>query len=195
MKWTLHTYVCLEYYTRLYIIHKFEVYVHILYNILYDIKYMITYQVFCMMVLIMYLCSTIFKVQTPSLKFSQIVFAPFQNFFSYFRNVNFCHQTTLQSYTVHIWTWIDLKIWCNDKNYVYYHFSKFQLIWLHEMRDPTIFFKPLQIETQTQNDLQFLLKNSKPLEIMGDILNICLSHLLKILALLMMITKSCHFQN
>jgi len=63
------------------------------------------------------------------------------------------------------------------------------------MRDPTIFFKPLQIETQTQNDLQFLLKNSKPLEIMGDILNICLSHLLKILALLMMITKSCHFQN
>ncbi len=125
MKWTLHTYVCFEYYTRLYIIHKFEVYVHILYNILYGIKYMITYQVFCMMVLIMYLCSTIFKVQTPSLKFSQIVFAPFQNFFSYFRNVNFCHQTTLQSYTVHIWTWIDLKIWCKSKNYVCYHFQNF----------------------------------------------------------------------
>jgi hypothetical protein len=63
------------------------------------------------------------------------------------------------------------------------------------MKDPTTFFKPPQIETQTQNDLQLLLKNSKPLEILEDILNICLSHLLKILALLMMITKSCHFQK
>jgi hypothetical protein len=39
-------YVCLEYYMKFYIIHKFYVYVRISYNILYGIKYMITYQTF-----------------------------------------------------------------------------------------------------------------------------------------------------
>jgi hypothetical protein len=50
-------YVCLEYYTNFYTIHRFDVYVFILYNILYNIKYMITYQTF-VKVLIMYLCFT-----------------------------------------------------------------------------------------------------------------------------------------
>jgi hypothetical protein len=45
-RWTLHTYICLEYYMRFYIIHRFEIYVRISYNILYGIKYMITYQIF-----------------------------------------------------------------------------------------------------------------------------------------------------
>jgi hypothetical protein len=36
-------YVCLEYYTKFHIIHRFDVYVRILYNILCNIKYMITY--------------------------------------------------------------------------------------------------------------------------------------------------------
>jgi hypothetical protein len=39
-------YVCLEYYMKFYIIHRFDIYVHIPYNILYGIKYMITYQNF-----------------------------------------------------------------------------------------------------------------------------------------------------
>jgi hypothetical protein len=39
-------YVCLKYYTKFCNIHKFEVYVRILYNILYDIKYIITCQTF-----------------------------------------------------------------------------------------------------------------------------------------------------
>jgi hypothetical protein len=39
-------YVCLEYYMRLYIMHRFEIYVRIMYNILYGIKHMITYQIF-----------------------------------------------------------------------------------------------------------------------------------------------------
>jgi hypothetical protein len=40
------TYICLEYYMRFYIIHRFEIYVRISYNILYGIKYMSTYQIF-----------------------------------------------------------------------------------------------------------------------------------------------------
>jgi len=35
-------YVCLEYYMKFYIIHRFDVYVRNLCNILYGIKYMIT---------------------------------------------------------------------------------------------------------------------------------------------------------
>jgi hypothetical protein len=39
-------YVCLEYYTKFYTIHRFDVYVRISCNILYDIKYMIIHQTF-----------------------------------------------------------------------------------------------------------------------------------------------------
>jgi hypothetical protein len=39
-------YVCLEYYTKLYTIHGFYIYVRISYNISYGIKYMITYHTF-----------------------------------------------------------------------------------------------------------------------------------------------------
>jgi len=39
-------YVCLEYYTKLYTIHRFYIYVRISYNISYGIKYMITYNIF-----------------------------------------------------------------------------------------------------------------------------------------------------
>jgi len=39
-------YVCLEYYTKFYIIHRFYVYVRISYNIFYGTKYMITYHTF-----------------------------------------------------------------------------------------------------------------------------------------------------
>jgi hypothetical protein len=39
-------YVCLEYYTKNYIIHKVYVYECISYNISYGIKYMITYHTF-----------------------------------------------------------------------------------------------------------------------------------------------------
>jgi hypothetical protein len=60
-------YVCFEYYTKFYTIHRFYVYVRISYNILYGIKYMITYQ-FRMKVLIMYLRFPIFKLLSSSPK-------------------------------------------------------------------------------------------------------------------------------
>jgi hypothetical protein len=72
---------------------------------------------------------------------------------------------TLQSYTTHIWTWIDLKFWCNIINFVCYHLLKFQFIWLYKMKDLATSLKPPQIVIQTQNDLQLYLNNSKPLEI------------------------------
>jgi hypothetical protein len=102
--------------------------------------------------------------------------------------------TTLESYTTHIWTHIDLKFWCNMKNYVYYHLWKFQLIWLHKMKNLVTFLKPPQTRSWKQNDLQLLLNNSKPLDISRDTLNIILPHLFKISALLMMIKKIYHFQ-
>jgi hypothetical protein len=63
------------------------------------------------------------------------------------------------------------------------------------MSDLATFLKPPQVGTRTQNDLQLPLNNSKPLEILRDTLNMRLSHLLKLLALLMMITKNYHFEN
>jgi hypothetical protein len=135
----------------------------------------------------MYLCFTIFKVQTPSLKFSQIIFASLQNLFLYLLDV------ILQSYITHIWTQIDLKFWCNMKNYIYYHLSKFQFIWLHEMKDLVTFLKPLQLRPKhkmtynsfstTPNTLKIWEKN----EI--HVFHICS----KFWPLLMMITNSYHF--
>jgi hypothetical protein len=69
-------YVCLEYYTKFYTIHRFYVYVCISYNILYGIKYMITYQTSYEVL------DNVFalpNLQTP-FKFSQVVFAPLQKF-------------------------------------------------------------------------------------------------------------------
>ncbi len=58
-------YVCFEYYTKLYTIHRFYVYVRISYNILYGIKYDYIPN-FCMKVLIMYLHFPIFKLLPSS---------------------------------------------------------------------------------------------------------------------------------
>jgi len=134
------------------------------------------------------------NLQSPNFfpKFSQTVFVPLQNLFWYLK-CKFLSPTTLQSYTTHIWTWIDLKFWCNMKSYVYYHLSQFQFIWFHKMKNLVIFLKPCQTGTQTQNDLQFLLNNSKPLYILRNKLNICLPHLFKISSLLMMIRKTYQF--
>jgi hypothetical protein len=63
------------------------------------------------------------------------------------------------------------------------------------MKDLATFLKSLQVETRTQNHLQLPLNSSKHLEILRDTLNMRLSHLLKLLALLMMITKSYHFEK
>jgi hypothetical protein len=41
-------------------------------------------------------------------------------------------------------TWIDLKFWCNMKNYIYYDIENIQLIWLHKMKDLAIFLKHLK---------------------------------------------------
>jgi hypothetical protein len=63
------------------------------------------------------------------------------------------------------------------------------------MRDLTTSLISPQIGTWTQNDLQLALSNSKLLEILGNKWDICLLYLFKISALLMMTTKSYHFQN
>jgi len=63
------------------------------------------------------------------------------------------------------------------------------------MKDLAIFLKPAQIGTRTQNDLQLPFNNSKLLEFFRDTLNMCPPHLLKLLTLLMMITKSYHFKK
>jgi hypothetical protein len=67
-------YVCLEYYMKFYIVHTFDVYVHILYNILYGIEYMTTYEGFDNVFALQ-------NLQTFFFEFSQIVFAPLQNLF------------------------------------------------------------------------------------------------------------------
>jgi hypothetical protein len=85
-------YVCFEYYTSFYIIHKFEVYVCTFCIIFCMILSTWLHTKFLFEGLDMYLCSTIFKVQTPSFKFSQIVLAPLQNLFSYLFDVNSCYQ-------------------------------------------------------------------------------------------------------
>ncbi len=63
------------------------------------------------------------------------------------------------------------------------------------MRDLATSLRSPQIGTSTQNDLQLALIDSKLLEILGSTLDICLLYLLKISALLMMTTKSYHFQK
>jgi hypothetical protein len=63
------------------------------------------------------------------------------------------------------------------------------------MKDLATSLKSPQIGTQTQNDLEFAPNNSKLLEILGNTLNICVLYVIKISALLMMTTKSFHFQK
>jgi hypothetical protein len=50
----------------------------------------------------MFLCSTIFKVQIPSLKFFQMVFIPIQKFILIFFQCKFLSTTILQNYSTHI---------------------------------------------------------------------------------------------
>ncbi len=107
------------------------------------------------------------NLQTPSFKFSQVVFAPLQNFALMSSQKQTSVIATLQSYIAHIWPWIDLKFWWN-MNYVYYLLSKFQLIYLHKVKDLATSLKSPQTRTWTQNDLQLALSNSKILEILGD---------------------------
>jgi len=127
-------YVCLEYYTKFYTIHRFYIYVRISYNILYGIKYMITYQNF---VWRSWWCFCTSK-SSNSFKFSQIVFGPLQNLFWCLLNVNFCHQqlckATLLTYDLgSIWnfgeTW---KVMFNTifQNFESFNFRKWEILLL-----------------------------------------------------------------
>jgi len=62
------------------------------------------------------------------------------------------------------------------------------------MKDLATSLKSPQTGTWTQNDLQFALSNSKLLEILGDTLDMS-SISSQISALLMVTTKSYHFQK
>jgi hypothetical protein len=124
-------YVCLEYYMRFYIIHKFEVYVctfHIIFCMVLNTR---LHTKFFFEGLDVYLCSTIFKVQTPSFKFSQIVLAPLQNLFWYLLDVNLCHQqlckVTLLIYELEsIWNFG--KTWKTMFNITIQNFNSFDFI-------------------------------------------------------------------
>jgi len=74
-----------------------------------------------------------------------------------------------------------------SQNFSSFDFIKWKIL-LFSLKSP-------QIGTWTQNDLQLAFSNSKLLEILGDTLDICLLYLFKLLALLMMTTKSYHFQK
>jgi hypothetical protein len=63
------------------------------------------------------------------------------------------------------------------------------------MRDLATSLKSPQIGTSTQNDLQLAFNNSKLLEILGHTLDICLLYMFEISIVLMMTTKSYHFQE
>jgi hypothetical protein len=119
-------YVCLEYYTKFYIIHEFYVYVRISYNISYGIKYMITYHTF------VWRSSYCICTSQSLNSFLQILPSCICFILKFCFNV-FSKQTfvivNLQSYIAHIIPWINMKFWWNMKSYVYYHLSNFQLIY------------------------------------------------------------------
>jgi hypothetical protein len=71
------------------------------------------------------------NLQTPSFKFSQIVFVPFQNMFWCLFNVNFCHQqlckTALLTYDLgSIWNFA--KTWKTMSNMISQNFNSFKFI-------------------------------------------------------------------
>jgi hypothetical protein len=88
---------------------------------------------------------TLHNIQTPSFKFSQIVFAPLQKKIWFLLNVNFYHNNFAKLHYSH--PWIDLKFWWDIKNYVYYHLLKFQFIELHKMKDLATSLKSPQTKT------------------------------------------------
>jgi len=63
------------------------------------------------------------------------------------------------------------------------------------MKDLATSLKSFQTGTCTQNDLQLTFNNSKLFEILEDTLDIYFLYLIKMSALLMMTTKSYHFQK
>jgi hypothetical protein len=63
------------------------------------------------------------------------------------------------------------------------------------MKDLATSLKSFQTGTCTQNDLQLTFNNSKLFEISEDTLDLYILYLIKMLALLMMTTKSYHFQK
>jgi hypothetical protein len=108
------------------------------------------------------------NLQTPSFKFSQVIYAPLQkhvlmSFQCKILSQQLCKATSLMYDLGSIWnlreTW---------KNHVYYHLSKFQLISFHTMKDLATSLKSPLIGIWTQNDLQIAFKNFKVIEILGD---------------------------
>jgi hypothetical protein len=129
------------------------------------------------------------NLQIPSFKFSQVVFVPFWNLFWCVLNVNLCHQ---QLCKITPFTYDLGSIWNSGatwKSYAYYH------VLIQKMRNLITSLKSPHTGTWTQNDLQLVFNNFKLLDILRDMLNIYFTHLPKISALLMIITKSYHFQK
>jgi len=137
MRWTLHMYVCLDYYTKIYTIHRFYIYVCISYNISYGIKYMITYHTF------VWRCTfTLPNLQTPSFKFSQVVFAPLQkivlmSFQNKLSSQQLCKATLFTYDLGSIWnfgeTWKIMSITISQ-NFSSFNFIKWKILllpWSH----------------------------------------------------------------
>jgi hypothetical protein len=184
-------YVCLEYYMKFYAIHRFYVDVHILYNILYGIKYMIHTK-------LLYEClDNVFvfpNLQTPSFKFSQVVFDQLQNFVLMSFQCKLLSQqlfkaTLFTCDLVSMWnfgeTW---KTMCTTISQNFHSFNIIKLdillfFWNHFKLGPEHKMTYNSLST-TPNSLRF-----------WETHKICLMCLLKILVLIMMITKNYHFQN
>ncbi len=128
-------YVCLKYYTKFYTIHRFYVCVRISYNILYGIKYMITYQNFYAGLDNVFMLP---NLQTPSFKFSQVIFAPLQNFvlmsFQFkLMSQQLCKATLLTFDLGSIWnfakTWKTMSITISE-NFSSFNFIKWDILLL-----------------------------------------------------------------
>jgi len=134
------------------------------------------------------------NLQTPSFKFSQVVFAPLQNF-ALKSSQNKLLSQQLWKATPHTYDlgsiWNSGETWTTMSTTFFQNFSSFNIIkweilllpWSHLKLGPEHKMVYNSFWT-TPNSLRF-----------GDTLDICFLYLLKIVALLMMTTKRYHFQK
>jgi hypothetical protein len=137
------------------------------------------------------------NLQTPSFKFSQVVFVPLQKIVlmssqNKLLSQQLCKTTSLTYDLKSIWNFGET--WKTMSTTFSQNFSLFNIIKWDILLLPWSHLK-LGLEHKMTYNLQLTLNNSKLLEILRDTLNICFLYLLKISALLMVTTKSYHFEK
>jgi hypothetical protein len=114
------------------------------------------------------------NLQTPSLKFSQVVFAPFQKFILMssqckLLSQQLCEATSLTYDLESFWNFA--KTWKAMFTIIFQNFSSFNFI---KWKILLLLWNHLKLGPEHKNDLQLTLNNSKLLEILGETLYICL---------------------